>query len=77
MHFRKQVAESKKDAVKDGVTVPTTVNEYCIMAKPRQMATSGNMDDFYDDDYMEDDDDDDYDNCAYEEDEDDSGHGDS
>lgn len=71
------MADSRLEAMKDGVTVPTTVNEYCVMATPRSVSTSGNMDDFYDDDYMEDDDDDDYDNFAYEEDEDDSGHGDS
>ena len=33
---RKQVAASQADAERDGVVVPTTMEEYCMKAKPPQ-----------------------------------------
>ena len=48
---RKQVQASRQDAEKDGVVVPTTMEEYCMKAKPlRPAQDSIEMDDFYDDD---------------------------
>ena len=48
---RKQVQASRTDAEKDGVVVPTTMEEYCMKAKPlRPAQDSIEMDDFYDDD---------------------------
>lgn len=73
------MSTTKVEAERDGIVVPTTLQEYCVMAKPRTAATNSlDMADFYDDDYMDDDDldDDDDDNLCYD-DEDDSGHGDS
>lgn len=34
--FRKQVSASRVDAERDGVVVPTTMEEYCMKAKPNQ-----------------------------------------
>ncbi len=66
------------EAEKDGVTVPLTLQDYCVSTRPQRSSDNAvDMGDFYDDDYMEEDDDDDDDNFEYEEDEDDSGHGDS
>merc|ERR1711879_713279 len=49
--IRKQVQASRSDAEKDGVVVPTTMEEYCMKAKPlRPAQDSIEMDDFYDDD---------------------------
>ena len=75
--IRKQVSATKLEAERDGITVPTTLQEYCVMAKPRPSSHSVDMADFYDDDYMDDDDDldDDDDNNPCYDDEDDSGHG--
>merc|ERR1712142_144823 len=59
---RKQVLATKADAEKDGVVVPTTLEEYCIKAKPALQKDSEDIDfdDFDDfDDDMDDDDDDD------------------
>ena len=81
--FRKQVAATKEEAEKDGVTVPTTVEQYTVSTKANT-STSGadnheandGLNDFYDDDYMDElDDDDDEDN--YLEDDSDSGNGES
>ena len=36
--FRKQVQASRSDAEKDGVVVPTTMEEYCMKAKPLRPA---------------------------------------
>jgi len=60
---RKQVLATKADAEKDGVTVPTTLEEYCIKAKPKLQTDSEDIDfddfdDFDDDDDDLDDDDD-------------------
>lgn len=76
--IRKQVQGTRGEAEKDGVTVPLTLQDYCVSTRPpRASDHSADMTDFYDDDYMEDDDDDEEGNFGYEEDEDDSGHGDS
>jgi ubiquitin-conjugating enzyme E2 R len=49
--IRKQVQASRTDAEKDGVVVPTTMEEYCMKAKPLRPAQDGvEVDDFYDDD---------------------------
>jgi len=73
----KQVQATKSDADRDGVTVPTTLQDYCITEKPKPPEVEGI--DFYNDDYLddEDDDDDDDDGMCYDDDEEDSGHGDS
>ena len=68
--FRKQVQASRLDAEREGVVIPTTMEEYCKKAKnPDQLVQENiDMDDLYDDDYdLADDCDDD------EEDEDDCG----
>ena len=51
--FRRQVEESRKEAEKDGITVPTTVSEYCIKTRlPSKDSTASNDigEIFYDDD---------------------------
>ena len=61
---------SKLDAEKDGVKVPTTVQDYCVKSKPVK-SDSDDFTDFYDDDYaddMDDDEDDDDDAMEYSED---------
>ena len=66
--------------MKDNVTVPTTLQEYCVTAQPqRSHESSVAMDDFYDDDYMDDEDEDDQsdDDTAYRDNDDDSGNGES
>jgi len=83
--IRKQVQASRLDAEKDNVVVPTTMEEYCMKAKPlRPAQDSIEMDDFYDDDcYDMDDDDEDEDEDEDEEkepkydDAEDSGNGES
>ena len=71
---RKQVQASRQDAEKDGVVVPTTMEEYCMKAKPlRPAQDSIEMDDFYDDDYDIDDMDDDEDDEELSENEEDEG----
>jgi len=80
---RKQVLATKADADKDGVTVPLTLQDYCVTAKTNSSAASAIVDaDFYDDDdddYVDDDDevDPDYDSAHCADCEGDSGHGDS
>lgn len=57
---RKQVQASRLDAEKDGVVVPTTMEEYCMKAKPMRPAQDSiEMDDFYDDELYDMDDEDD------------------
>jgi len=56
--IRKQVLATRADAEKDKVTVPMTVEEYCIKPKPRTGDQEADIE-FYDDDYDLDDDDDD------------------
>lgn len=54
--IKKQVALSRQEAEKDGVTVPTTRDEYIVKSKPPE--TPMELTDFYDDDYDIDNDDD-------------------
>ncbi|XP_014668345.1 PREDICTED: ubiquitin-conjugating enzyme E2 R2-like [Priapulus caudatus] len=80
--IRKQVAASKAEAEKDGVQVPTSVEEYCIRTKAEPTHSSNEMTDFYDDDYADDLDDTDSDADAdsdanYCDADDDSGNGES
>jgi ubiquitin-conjugating enzyme E2 R len=79
--IRKQVLATKADADKDGVVVPTTLQEYCVTSKSHHSSTMPADVDFYDDDddYVDDDDeiDDDGDNAQCDDCEGDSGHGDS
>lgn len=72
---------TKADADQDGVIVPTTLEQYCVTAKPRSAEPNVDID-FYDDDYLENnadtDDDEGDDNCDADDcEEGDSGHGDS
>jgi len=68
--IRKQVVATKGDAEKDQVSVPTTLEAYCVTAAP---AVDTQVDaDFYEDDYM-DDIDEDEDDMYHEDDDDDSG----
>uniref|UniRef100_A0A1B6HB66 UBC core domain-containing protein n=1 Tax=Homalodisca liturata TaxID=320908 RepID=A0A1B6HB66_9HEMI len=76
--IRKQVSGGRAEAEKDGVVIPTTLEEYCIKTKVRAPEAPVDMTDFYVDDYDLDDDDDnlelsgdDYDDA------DDSGNGES
>lgn len=61
---RQQVMASKAEAEKDGIIVPTTVEDYCIMASLNagQGQSSGEFDSFGDDynyaEYYDDDNDD-------------------
>lgn len=77
---RKQVQDTKLDAERDGVKVPTTLDEYCVRSHVPPTDDGSNLlyDDYYDDEELdEDDDDDEYDNddCCC--DDDDSGNEDS
>ena len=67
--YRKQVQASRLDAEREGVVIPTTMEEYCKKAKnPDQLVQENiDMDDLYDDDYDlgdDCDDDDDDDDCG-------------
>lgn len=79
--IKKQVQASRVEAEKDGVIVPTTMEEYIMKPKPRPSFPQDNidMDDFYDDDcYDMDDEDDCSDDEEYQEDDgEDSGNGES
>ncbi|XP_060063665.1 ubiquitin-conjugating enzyme E2 R2-like [Ylistrum balloti] len=76
--IRKQVEGTKDEANKDGVKVPTTLQEYCVTFKPKPPDTGMDCVDFYDDDDyaddMDDEEEEDEDNC-YAEDQYDSGNG--
>lgn len=82
---RKQVLATKSDAEKDGVTVPMTLQDYCITSKTYSSSSaSASVEvDFYDDDddddYVDDDEevDPDEDTAQCADCEGDSGHGDS
>ena len=62
---KKQVEQSKQDAVKDNVVVPKTQEEYCINSRKKQNAAASRsqsiqsssalyeMDDMFDDEYYE------------------------
>lgn len=79
--IRKQVQGTRADATRDGITVPTTLADYCIKTKVHTPSSHSSLDmaDFYDDDDYADDvaDDDDEDDDCYYDDEDDSGNGES
>ena len=79
--YRKQVAASCEAAKKEGIIIPSTIEEYCIKHKPigSQSSDTNIDDDWYNDDDYEDDDDDDEDDdyCFDDEDNDDSGNGDN
>lgn len=71
--IRKQVIASKADAEKDGVVVPTTMEEYCLKPKPPPSVQDNiDIDDFYDDEdcFIDDDDDDDLDDDDMDDDDD-------
>lgn len=55
---RQQVESTQDEARHDGVTVPTSLAEYCIQSRPELMSVASEEYDFYDDDYNDDDDDD-------------------
>lgn len=75
---RKQVTGGRAEADKDGVVIPTTLEEYCIKTKVRAPEVPLDMTDFYVDDYDLDDDDDNLDVSGDEYDDgDDSGNGES
>lgn len=61
LYYRKQAQAARAEAEKDGITVPLTLEDYCIKTKVKPTTTEPNveMGDFYDDDYDELDDDDD------------------
>ncbi|CAG5107409.1 Oidioi.mRNA.OKI2018_I69.chr1.g3306.t1.cds [Oikopleura dioica] len=59
-HVRAQVVETQKDAERDGVTIPTTSDEYCVTSNNNTNDDIMDDEEFdYDDDY----DDDDESNC--------------
>ena len=47
--FRKEVEESRREAEKDGIKVPTTLEEYCLATKPLTGPESQSDFDPYDD----------------------------
>ncbi|ESP00544.1 hypothetical protein LOTGIDRAFT_230812 [Lottia gigantea] len=67
--IRKQVIATKEDSERDGVIVPTTLQEYCVSSKPSSHDNQVDAD-FYDDDYVDDLDDEEE---MYEDDDEDSG----
>jgi len=76
--IRKQVTASRLEAEKEGVHVPTTIEEYCIKHKKPTPADTfdSDMADFYDDDFGDDMEDDEEDE-DYQDDNEDSGNGES
>lgn len=75
--FSKQVSGARAEAEKDGVAIPTTLEEYCIKTKISSPESGTDMTDFYVDDYdIEEEDDDEEEEDEYE-DADDSGNGES
>eukprot|EP00118_Oscarella_pearsei_P003377 m.14070 g.14070 ORF g.14070 m.14070 type:complete len:249 (+) comp25476_c0_seq2:64-810(+) len=57
---RTQVEGTRHDAAKDGVTVPCTLEDYCIKTRPESLTMlSEDLLDYYDDDYEDDEDEDD------------------
>jgi ubiquitin-conjugating enzyme E2 R len=79
--IRKQVSASRQEAEREGVVVPTTIEEYCIRTKPKPAEDNfldTDMTDFYDDDFGDDlDDDEELDEDYQDEDNEDSGNGES
>lgn len=78
IYSRKQAMAARAEAERDGIQVPLTLEDYCIktQVKPNTSDSQVEMTDFYDDDYDEDYDDP-SDGSEYEEDENDSGNGES
>lgn len=79
---KKQVAKSKEEAKKEGINIPSSIEEYCIKHKPIGSQSSDNCidDDWYNEDDFgidDDDDDDDVDNSDCFDDNDDSGNEDN
>ncbi|KAK9722114.1 Ubiquitin-conjugating enzyme [Popillia japonica] len=76
--IRKQAMAARAEAERDGIQVPLTLEDYCIktQVKPNTSDSQVEMTDFYDDDYDEEYDDP-SDGSDYEEDENDSGNGES
>lgn len=74
---RKQVLSTKADAERDGVKVPTTLDEYCVRTQAPPTDDGSNLlyDDYYDDEELDEDEEEDDEDCCY--DEDDSGTEDS
>lgn len=77
--IRRQVAASRTEAERDNVTVPTTLEEYCIQHKSRANNEIDDLNDFYADDlgYDNDDDFDDEDDDYDDDDEDDDNNNDN
>ncbi|XP_054714318.1 ubiquitin-conjugating enzyme E2 R2-like [Uloborus diversus] len=73
--IRKQVLATRSEAEKDNVTVPTTLEEYCIKHKVKPKERETDMTDFYDDDYGDDMEDDDAEADDIHDDNEDSGNG--
>ncbi|KAM4740139.1 cell division cycle 34 homolog a [Anableps anableps] len=75
--IRKQVLATKADAERDGVKVPTTLDEYCVRTQVPPTDDGSNLlyDDYYDDEELDEDEEEDNEDCCY--DEDDSGTEDS
>ncbi|MED6267214.1 Ubiquitin-conjugating enzyme subunit [Ilyodon furcidens] len=75
--IRKQVLSTKADAERDGVKVPTTLDEYCVRTQVPPTDDGSNLlyDDYYDDEELDEDEEEDNEDCCY--DEDDSGTEDS
>ncbi|XP_015249923.1 cell division cycle 34 homolog (S. cerevisiae) a [Cyprinodon tularosa] len=75
--IRKQVLSTKADAERDGVKVPTTLDEYCVRTQVPPTDDGSNLlyDDYYDDEELDEDEEEDEEDCCY--DEDDSGTEDS
>lgn len=74
LYIRKQVQSTRIEAEKDGVTIPMTLEDYCVKTKVRPQDESLDMTDFYVDDFDDSDDCDDSDiEDTEENDKDDSG----
>jgi len=73
--IKKQVQSSLAEAEKDGVKVPTTLEDYVVKTSVKKQDNSLDMTDFYDDDYDLDDDEDAASSEGDFEDADDSGNG--
>ncbi|KAJ8925969.1 hypothetical protein NQ315_009824 [Exocentrus adspersus] len=77
--IRKQAMAARAEAERDGMKVPLTLEDYCIktQVKPNTSESQVEMTDFYDDDYDEDYDDPSDDSEYADEDDNDSGNGES
>ena len=67
LHFSKQVAQSRAEAEAEGITIPKTVEEYCIKHKPIGSQSSETqvdpLEDWYDDDDYDEEDDEENSDC--------------